>query len=220
MTRTDLTPTTTGSRSIASAIFFDGSSIYAAGSYHDGAKYVPCYWVNNGAPIPLPVPNNQTGENSVMVFGLWVSGGTIYLSGNYWSDVKSKSIPCSWRVSGGSTTRTDLSDGTYSAMAFLCDFSTGTLYTSGNWEDGTKRIPCFWVGTKRTDLTGDSVDLAHQAYAADFIFAAGKIFVCGEYDDGTKQVPCYWTIQGSTISRTDIPGDGSHDAFSGNMCLY
>jgi hypothetical protein len=220
ITRTDLTPTTSVHPSVASAIFIDGSSIYAAGWYYDGAKYVPCYWVNNGAPVSLPVPNDQTYEYSVTVWGLWVSSGAIYLSGNFWNGAKSVSIPCYWTVSGGSITRIDLSDGTHYTWAALCDFSMGTLYTSGNWEDGTKRIPCCWVGTKRTDLPGDSVDLAHQAYAGDFIFAAGKSFVCGEYYDGAKQVPCYWTIQGATISRTDFTGDGLHDAFSGNMCLY
>jgi hypothetical protein len=40
----------------------------------------------------------------------------------------------------------------------------------------------------------------------------GNLYVTGNYHDGTKQVPCYWTLTGTTITRTDLAGDGVHDA--------
>jgi hypothetical protein len=38
--------------------------------------------------------------------------------------------------------------------------------------------------------------------------SGGTVYTSGFYSDGTKDIPCYWT--GTT--RTDLAGDGTHDA--------
>lgn len=37
-----------------------------------------------------------------------------------------------------------------------------TIFTVGNYWDGSKAVACFWTGTTRTDLAGDGT---HYAFA-------------------------------------------------------
>jgi hypothetical protein len=35
-----------------------------------------------------------------------------------------------------------------------------TIYTAGNYNDGSKNIPCYWTGTTRTNLADDGTHTA------------------------------------------------------------
>jgi hypothetical protein len=92
------------------------------------------------------------------------------------------------------------------------------IWYRGSRSDGTKYIPGYWkiAGNTitRTDLPVDSHDLSHPLGSGRIPeVIGGTTYTIGwSYNDGSKNVPCYWKTTGGVTTRTDLFGDGIHDA--------
>lgn len=200
----------------AGEIWVDSNGkVSLSGWYYDGVSEVPCYWPSpTSAPIPLPVPNLQVSWPPV--WGLWVLGSTVYVTGTYTNGAGIK-VGFYWTITQGSVVRTDLpGDGVHDVEAWWSNVSTGTVYTDGHYSDGTKWIPCYWVGAIRVDLTGNSGNLTHSASSGGWTYLPDKILTDGETYDGQKNVISLWTVQnGSVTGRTDYSANGVYDTHGG-----
>jgi hypothetical protein len=167
-------------------------SVFAAGSYFNGAASVACIWVD-GAKTDLPGDGNSThGSNA---YAIAVANGVTYVAGSYFNGTTT--IACYW-VDG---VRTDLpGDGTnaHPANAYSIFVSGGTVYTSGYYNNGSTIVACYWTGTAKTDLPG-----ADGALAQSVFVSGGTVYTAGQYNAfGETTTACYWT--GTT--KTDLPG--------------
>ncbi len=162
--------------------------LYAAGSYDDGQKTIPCYWVE-AARTDLPGDGVHGAEADCVFVG---PRGAVYSAG-YYSDGK-KRVPCRWR----GTTRTDLPGSAGGEAVSLFVSSEGWPHEAGfSLENsGTTQIACYWAGSSRIDLPSGS------AGSALAIFTSGaKVYTAGYYQDGARLIPCYWV----GTRRTDLP---------------
>lgn len=222
-TKTDLTPVVLFSSSgfqdcsVACAVTVANGVVYASGYWFDGSVSIghACYWVGT-TRYDL---SGGAGQTFSLGGCIVVSGSTIYVGGNWIEPTTSIYHPCYWVVSGGTTSRVDLpgactKPGTAFAnpAAVNCfAISNGSLYMTGHYADGTKYIPCLWVDGAKTDLPGDSQDGSHVADAGAIVISGSTICIGGKYYTGSRESACYWSIRGGTITRTDLPGDGTHD---------
>lgn len=213
--RTDLSADIATDWSYGTSIAVYGGTIYTGGYYFNGGNYVPCYWIGTTrTDLPVGIEDHWGYVASIAVYN-----GIAYAAG-YYIGSSSNDVACYWI----GTTRTDLSgDGTHYANAYAIAVSGGTVYTAGNYYDGTKEIPCYWTGTARTDLSrGAFYDSTHSsnpyARAVTITVAGDTVYTAGEWyvgpvmnSDGISAtfifMPCYWV--GTT--RTDV-GSGSYDA--------
>jgi hypothetical protein len=164
-------------------------TVYAAGSYDNGQKTVPCYWEGTKR-IDLPSDDSRDAQANNVFVPPW---GAVYTAG-YRSE-GNKRIPCRWV----GAQRTDLpgSDGGEASSIFVS--SRGWPYAGGYYlgKAGTQQVPCYWAGTTRIDLPGSPAGGAVLA-----IFVSGKtIYAAGYYQDWRGLVPCYW----AGTARTDLP---------------
>ena len=162
----------------------DARRVYTAGQYFDGSKFIPCYWTGTTRTNLAGDGTHDAGANAV-----FVDGGTVYTAGYYIDGAGFR--PCYWR----GTVRTDLPGGGDKAFAYSIFVSGGTVYTAGCFFDGVKDVPCYWT---------------HEADASALFVSAGTVFTAGYYSNGLRNIPCYW--RGTT--RTDLPGDGTHNAYA------
>jgi hypothetical protein len=130
----------------ASALAVDSGTVYTAGSYLDGARRVPCYWIGTSR-TELP----GDGTNDANATGIAVSRGAVYTVGYYNDGSIDKA--CIWK----GTARTDLpGDGTHESQALGIAAYGGTVYAAGYYNDGSVNRACYWTGSTRTDLPADS----------------------------------------------------------------
>jgi hypothetical protein len=143
-TKTDLLGGTIDACALAISVV--GASIYTAGYYFDvNAGYdLPCYWISAIFRYVLPTPNMGNGQAN----SIYVSGGTVYISGFY--NNGTYDIPCYWTLAPSGATRTDLPG---PADAWPIVVSGGTVYVGGYHGSYTNpTTPCYWAGTTETDL--------------------------------------------------------------------
>jgi hypothetical protein len=163
-------------------------TVYAAGSYDDGQKKIPCFWVETSR-TDLPGDGFHNAQANCLYVTPW---GTINTAG-YYSD-GNKNVPCRWI----GTVRTDLpcSSGGEAISIFVS--ATGWPYTAGYnlGNGGTDHIPCYWAGNTRIDLP-----YAGAGVAQAILVVGRTVYSAGYYQDHGKPVPCYWV--GS--QRKDLP---------------
>jgi hypothetical protein len=136
--RTDLP----GGSGIANSIFVSGGNVYTAGQYYEGSYWQGCSWTNG----------ERTGEPALLSYAtsVFVDGGSVYVAGNSASSgVNEYSLY--YYVDGVYTGR--LQSPAREASVNSIYVSSGTLYSSGCYNNGSVFVPCYWTGTSRTDLS-------------------------------------------------------------------
>ncbi len=213
---------TVGDKSAMSSTDFkiEATTPSFAGSYFDGAKWIPCYWTGT-----IRTDLSGDGTNNALAFSPAVSsGGAVYTAG-YYSD-GTKNIPCYWSGSR----RIDLpGDGVHDASGTSLAVSGGTVYTAGSYYNGRNHIPCFWTGTTRTDLhvfpyavpignplevvVAESaqsnlnwIDVRKDGYPLSIAVSDGTVYTAGYMADpftwgspASLHTPCYWKGTAPTI---------------------
>jgi hypothetical protein len=163
-------------------------TVYAAGSYNDGQKAIPCYWVD-ASRTELAADGLHNAQANCLYITPW---GTINVAG-YYSD-RRNNVACRWI----GKVRTDLpcSSGGEAVSIFVS--SNGWPYTAGYClgNGGIDQIPCYWAGNTRIDLPYIGAGVAQA------IFVVGRtVYSAGYYQYNGKLVPCYWVGN----KRTDLP---------------
>jgi len=175
-------------RESSSITVYEGS-VYVLGTYYTGSyetyNSTACYW-KDVVRFDLPV----LAGDAAGAYGIAVSGGSVYVSGVYWS--ADGLIPCYWKDS----VRFDLpvpagNDGVASEIAV----SGGSVYVSGiyysgSWSDGTfQSTACYWKDGIRIDLP---VPAEAKGEASGITVSGGSVYVSGAYYTGNWEIPCYW----------------------------
>ena len=199
-------------------------TIYTAGIYDD-YRWIGCFWKNGIREDFNPGGNGM----SVVVTGLSVSNGIIYVSGYYHTDQIWYNTPCYWKngVKTDLPDDTDLPPGSLERAAYAKGiYAVGNdVYTVGRYNVADEfpypgRVqPCYWKNTTRFDIT----DYPDRFAEATCIFVSGNdIYFGGNYavpgTSPSKYQACYW----KNGVKTDLPGDNSYvkDIFVENGKVY
>gem|GEM_PF-1489462 len=157
---------------------------------------------------PTPIPSST--PSSVAATSIFVSNGTVYTAGQYYSDGYN-SLPCYWT----GTIRTNLPGG-IGAVANSIYVSGNTVYTAGRIS-GTGNDACYWTGTTQTYLPNGS----SYYEGANSIYVSGNtVYIAGWYCNSSYGycTPCFWT---GTTRNDLLCSDGTANAiFVANGTVY
>jgi hypothetical protein len=199
----------------ANGLVVSGDTTYIPkGNYYDGTKMVACYWTITGSSAPVKTDlSGGSGWTSTDAESGIVDGGVIYTCG-YWTD-GTNYTPCYWKISQAGTSRIDFSGETSTGGPAFIEgmwIDGSTILAVGHRYSGTQKILCYWIDGVATDLPVPVLQPSDWRCMADQIIVSNSVMYCvGTCWDGAKYVPRIWAKSGSTMTWTDLPGDGTHN---------
>ena len=163
--------------------------------YDDTYRY-GCRWAD-GVRTDLPLP---AGVSSCYTEGIAVSGGKVYVSGDYWTG--SMNIICYWTDNA----RTDLEgpdDDMVNNSAYGIAVSGGDVYTLANYDNVCGYL---FKNTARTELS-HPVGATYYS-GSEIAVSDGKVYVAGIYSvPGLSYNACVWTD--NVITDLSVPEEAS-----------
>jgi uncharacterized protein YjdB len=176
-------------------VVLSGGHAYVAGYWNDGAKDVPCVWID-GARIDVA----GDGVHSARAGAVAVEGGVVFLGGS-WSDGV-KLTPAVWT---GAVRADLLGDGANDAAVAAISVLGGVVTAGGYWKDGVQGHPALWTLTPgqaavRTDLPGDlAAGVRDDPMVLRVLQQGGHTYATGWVRDGYYSRAALWVDGARTI---------------------
>jgi hypothetical protein len=179
------------------ALAQDGT-VYIAGDYKSGGKYVPCYW-KDGVWNNLNVPE---GSGDVVPKGIAISqSGSVYIAGIYVNGDRD-SLPCYWK--DGIWNELIVPEGSEDASTNVgrIAIAGNSVYIAGHYKHRSdKYLPCYWKDDVLNNLAEADLGMVTDIVVSD----RGEVYVTGYSKNSATKLyaPCFW--QGATLNYLEVP---------------
>ena len=217
-------------KSVGKYITVFQGDIYVAGYYREDSggstKDYACYWVNDGAPVTLPVTGTLKNSSTT---GIAVSDDGIYIAGYYSNESDSKL--CYWVDKGTGPVEIPLtvSEGSIysSETSGIAVAADGKVYIAGYYKidkgDSMETKVCYWVddGTPTNNIDMKILNGAEDPKINAITASGGSVYMAGDCSlTSVESAACYWKNNNEcTVLHPQgeaIPSDATAIAVSGS----
>lgn len=184
-------------------------SIYLGIFYNNAAYDMYISTLVNGVQTDLLPQGGRDAFSGSMT----VSGGKIYVSGQYFGSSNGVTRACYW-VDGAFTkldgpVRVDETDSDHAQSIVVSD---GKAYVAGLYMNNFKAVPCYWVDGVLNTLTLPDGASFGATYA--IAVSEGKVYAAG-YSYGSTRTPGYW--DDGVFVPLDIPAGATFQVNDGGI---